>query len=223
VARGRDGLILNFGQVRSKDALRRHRRERLLIRPLEAVPAARPLLRRVRRRRLDRPPDHGADGRPLPLHSFALVELLDRPAANGGTSTEDERSARVIHRRNGVGIPNHDVLEAGGHLLYNDTNANQLVTLDRRGTEVSRVTLPGAPGFARGLAWLGGDLFLAGNESPASVHTVDLAGGRVVSSLSLDGPPKESVSAIAVLPDSFSAPPSRLLGFEPEPSLVSPS
>jgi hypothetical protein len=157
------------------------------------------------------------------LHSFALVELLDRPAANGGTSTEDEqRSARVIHRRNGVGIPNHDVLEAGELLFYNDTNANQLVALDRTRTEVSRVTLPGAPGFARGLAWLGGDLFLAGNESPASVHTVDMRGGRVVSSLSLEGPPKETVFAIAVLSGSFSAPPSLLPGFEPEPSLVSP-
>jgi hypothetical protein len=219
VARGRNGLIVNFGQVRGKDALRRHRREQLLIRPLEALPAARPLLRRVRRRRLDRPPDHGPDGRPLPMHSSALVALPDR----SGNSTEGERrSARVIHRRNGVGIPNHDVLEAGELVLYNDTNANDLVVLDPGGEEVGRVRLPGESGFARGLAWLEDDLFLVGNASPASLHTVDIAKGRVVSSLSLDGPPKESVSSIALLPASFKAPPSRLPGYEPEPSLLSP-
>jgi hypothetical protein len=223
VARGRDGLILNFGQVRSKDAVRRNRRERLLIRPLEAVPAARPLLRQVRRRRSERPPDHGPDGRPLPIHSFALVLLPDRASVEGGDSTDNERrSPRVIHRRNGVGIPNHDVLETGNIVLYNDTNANDLVALDPGGEEVSRVRLPGEPGFARGLAWLGGNLFLAGNESPASLHTVDMANRRVVSSISLDGPPKETVFSIAVLPGSFGPPPPRLPGFEPEPSLVSP-
>jgi hypothetical protein len=223
VARGRAGLIVNFGQVRGERALRRDRRERLLIRPLESVAAARPLLRWVRRRRVDRPLDLGPDGRPLPLHSFALVEVQDQPRRPGGSAGQvGPRSARVVHWRNGVAIPNHDVFEADGRLVYMDTNANDLVAIDRSGPEVSRVALPGAPGFARGLAWLGGDLFLAGNESPASIHTVDIAAGRVVSSLSLDGPPKESVSAIAVLPGGFSTPPSQLPGFEPEPSLVSP-
>ena len=205
VARGRGGLLLNFGQVLNDGALRRHRRERLLIRPLEAVRATRPLLRWIRRRRLERPPDRDADGRPLQLNTFALIELKDR--TDGG-------SARVIHRGGGVGIPNHDILEAGELLLYNDTNANSLVALDRAGREAGRVRLPGRPGFARGLAPLGGDLFLAGNEGPTAIHTVDIAAGKVVSSLALDGLPKECVSSIAVLPEAFPPPPPRIAGFE---------
>ncbi len=209
VARGRGGLLLNFGQVLGDRALRRHRRERLLIRPLEAFRATRPLLRWVRRRRLDRPPDHGHDGRPLPLNSFALIELRGRP---------DGRAARVIHQADGIGIPNHDLVEAGDLLLYNDTNADSLVALDRDGREAGRVPLPGRPGFARGLAWLGGDLFLAGNQSPAAIHTVDIAAERVVSSLVLGGLPKECISGIAVLPEAFSPPPPRIAGFESVPT-----
>lgn len=207
VARGRGGLLLNFGQVLGDRALRRHRRERLLIRPLEAVRATRPLLPWVRRRRLDTPPDRDADGRPLPLNTFALIELKGQV---------DGRAARVIHRGNGIGIPNHDLLEAGELLLYNDTNANSLVALNHDGQEARRVRLPGRPGFARGLAWLGGDLFLAGNQSPAAIHTVDIAAGRIVSSLVLDGLPKECISAIAVLPEAFPPPPPTIAGFESE-------
>jgi hypothetical protein len=223
LARGREGLILNFGQVRSKRALRRHRREQLLIRSLERIPAGRRLLRWVRRRRLDQPPDHGPDNRPLPLHSFALVRLPDRSDGEGGNSRKwAPWAASVIHRRNGVGMPNHDVLEAGRLLLYNDTNTNELVALDTEGAEASRVPLPGRPGFARGLAWLGGDLFLAGNQSPAAIHTVDITASRVVSSLPLPGPPKETVFGIAVLPAEFAGHPSRLAGFESAPAAADP-
>src|SRR4051812_24729533 len=75
VARSARGLLVSFGMIRARHTIRRDRREGLLIRPLETIPLGRPLLRRMRRRRLEKPPDHGADGAPLPHHSSALIEL----------------------------------------------------------------------------------------------------------------------------------------------------
>jgi hypothetical protein len=213
VARSARGLLVSFGLIRARRTLRRQRRERLLVRPLEAIPLARPLLRAVRRRRLESPPDHGTDGMPLPHHSSALIELPDPP---GVEDARNGRIARIVHSRNDVGVPNHDVLEAGDRLLYNDSNSNDVVALDGEGSELARVHLPGRSGFVRGLAWLGGDLFLVGNQRPAAIYLVDIAAGRILFSIPLDGPPSETVSDIELLPGSFAAP-DRIPGFESVP------
>jgi hypothetical protein len=206
VARAREGLIVSLGRVLTPYAFRSRRLKRLVRGAASELAITRPALAALRRR------DHkrlGADVLPMPDRapgSSALVLLADR-----STSLASAPPATLLLRRDGLEFPNHNVLEAGGLLVYNDTNRGSLVAHDRRdGGSQRSVGVPGDPGYPRGLAWLQGETFVVGSQRPTALHTIDLGAGQVSSSTILGHDPWESVSSIALVPDSFDDPPDRL-------------
>jgi hypothetical protein len=191
VDRDGDSLLLSFGRVVPHRVYARKRTGAL-----------------VERLGLRLPRTHGT-GRvsrlpaaPEPGSAFALVRLR-------GTDP-DLAPARgeLAYRLEDVRVPNHNVLVRDGRVLYNDSNGGRLVELDlsaRR--EVRSVAVPGEPSFARGLAAWRDGLHLVGSQRPAAVHVVDLDAERLVDSVALSDEPRESVYAIALVPDEFDDPP----------------
>ncbi len=204
VTRARDGLIVSLGRVLAPRAYRTRRFERRARRAAARAVVMRPIVAALGRRHRRRA---RADVLPMPDRgpgSSALV-LVSDPA------TAAAPSADVLLRQDGLHLPNHNVLEAGDLLIYNDTNNGRLVARDRRnGGPARSVEVPGNPGYARGLAWLGGERFVVGSQRPTALHTIDLGAGRVVASAVIGNDPWESVSSIAVVPDSFAELPRRL-------------
>jgi hypothetical protein len=198
VARGRDGVLVTLGRILAPPAVRRRRARAAAARLVARTPAGRAAvaaLRRRRRRRLT------VDARwpveRMPGSSFALVALGARP--------------RVLLRRTNLTVPNHNVHEEDGLLVYNDSNASRVVAVDRdSGRERHAAPVPGSPAFARGLASLGDGRFLVGSQAPAALHTIDLAGGRVLESLDLGGHERETVYAVSLLPPWFDDPPAQV-------------
>jgi hypothetical protein len=140
------------------------------------------------------------DDRP---HGESVVVRLtdDGPRLAGG-------AVSIVHRRAALDVPNHNVAEVGELLVFNDTNRGCLVAHDLRlGEERSAVPIPGKPGFARGLARIGPNLWLVGSQEPFAVHAVDLDLARVVATYPLGGVERETVFAISPLPDEFDEPP----------------
>jgi hypothetical protein len=191
VTRGGEGLLLGFGRILDPAEVARRQRMARLGRA-----AAR--LGVVRKRK---PETTTAPASAIPGSTAAIVEL------------RDDGSARVRATRTAVTVPNHNVLERAGMLLYNDTNEGCLVA------EATSATVPGDPGFARGLAHLRDDLYLVGSQQPLAVHAIDVGAGEVVDTFELGGEQNESVYAIAVLPESFATPPASM--FAPTPAEVS--
>lgn len=197
VTRGRDGLLVALGRV-LPPALVRALRIRGDAARLAARagfgPAAVGAVRRRRARRLTRarvPVER------FPGSSSAVVSLAGEP--------------RIVLRVADVTVPNHNVHEEEGLLVYNDSNRSRLVGVDRTtGRERHEAPVPGAPPFARGLAALGDGRFLVGSQAPAAVHTIDLAAGRILDSHDLGGKEHECVYAIALLPSRFDDPPPTL-------------
>ena len=92
-------------------------------------------------------------------------------------------------------------------LIYNDSTRGCLVAWDcEQEEEVTAVTIPGDPPFARGLARVGDDLWLVGSQWPLSLHLVDLGRGQIVGSYELGGVRDETVFAICPVPDEFTDP-----------------
>jgi len=112
----------------------------------------------------------------------------------------------MLTRHADIGIPNHNVLERDGGLLFNDTNAGNLVAIDRELKAKTSIAVPGDPSFARGLAHWQDGLYLVGSQRPLAVHAIDVGVGRVTRTYELGGEENESVYAVAVLPDGFSEP-----------------
>ena len=150
----------------------------------------------------------------------ALAADEVEPVAPGGEAAREARFAghadgahlpargELAYRLEDVRVPNHNVLVRDGRVLYNDSNGGRLVELDlsaRR--EVRSVAVPGEPSFARGLAAWRDGLHLVGSQRPAAVHVVDLDAERLVDSVALSDEPRESVYAIALVPDEFDDPP----------------
>jgi hypothetical protein len=212
VTRARDGLIVSLGRVLTPRAYRSRRLRRRIRQVATRAAITRPAMAALNRRHLSKV---RADPLPAPYRqpgSSALV-LVSDPAADGTTPP-----ARVLLRQDGLEVPNHNAREVGGLLVYNDTNGGRLVAHDRQNGGPSRlVDVPGNPGYARGLAWLGGETFVVGSQRPAALHTIDLAAGRVTSSVTLGRDPWECVSSVAVIPDSFDDPPQRLRFAPPAP------
>jgi hypothetical protein len=206
VTRARDGLIVSLGRVLTPGAFRSRRLRRLVRRAVAKAAITRPALAAHRRRHLRK---LGAGPLPMPDRgpgSSALVLVSDPAAAAGGTPGAD-----LLLRQEGLGLPNHNVLEVDGLLVYNDTNGGRLVAVERRDRGAVRsVEVPGNPGYARGLAWLEDELFVVGSQRPTALHTIDLGVGQVSSSTVIGRDPWESVSSIALVPDSFDDPPERL-------------
>jgi hypothetical protein len=203
VARAGDGLIVSLGRVLAPRAYRSRRLRRRLQHAAARSALTRPATAALRRRHLRK---LATDALPMPDRgpgSSALVLLTDpgpRPTP----------AAEVLIRDYGIGLPNHNALEVDGVLAYNDSNRGRLVAHERRGGAIRSVEVPGDPPYARGLAWLGGETFLVGSQRPTALHTIDLGAGRVTSSTVIGRDPSESVSSIALLPDSFEEPPERL-------------
>ncbi len=191
VTRGDRGLLLGFGRILAPDEVARRQRMARLGRA-----AAR--LGVVRKRK---PETTTAPASAVPGSTAAIVEL------------RDDGSSRLRASQANVTVPNHNVLERGGTLVYNDTNAGLL-----EAGSVS-VAVPGDPSFARGLSHLRDDTYLVGSQQPLAVYAVDVAAGEVVETFELGGEENESVYAIAVLPETFALPRSSM--FAPAPAEVS--
>jgi len=120
----------------------------------------------------------------------------------------DRVRASLLCRHHAPLVPNHNAEQANGLVVLNDSNANRLVALDPK-TGVTRrsVAIPGNPPYARGLARLPGGQWLVGSQRPLAVYEVDLDREEVVGEYVFDAREEESVYAVCLLPDEFSAPP----------------
>jgi len=206
LARAPEGLVVSLGRLLARRALRRQRMEGVMVRVAEQTNPGRSALRAVRRRREGRYPGRPRGERP-PSESQHAVVALER--ANSGWS------ARVIMRATDTAVPNHDALVDGDRLLYTDSNTSRLVAIDRHtGSEMAAVGIPGSPPFARGVVQLAGESFLVGSQCPAAIHGVDMAAGLVMDGIVLSDDPRETVFAIALVPDLFT-PPGRDLTLTP--------
>lgn len=206
VARGREGLVVSLGRVLAPRAYRSRRLKGLLGGAADATVIGRPALAALRRRQVRQ---LGANPLPMPdlaPGSSALVRVEDR-----GTRLADGPPTALLLRADGLRFPNHNVVEAGRLLAYNDSNRGRLVVLDQvDGGRPLSVDVPGNPSYARGLAWLEDETFLVGSQRPTAVYTVDFGSRRVTAHTVFGADPMESVSSIAVVPDSFNDPPQRL-------------
>jgi len=206
VARVPEGLIVSLGRILTPRAYRSRWLERRIRKAAGELALGRPALAALRRR--DRR-KLSAEVLPLPDRGPGASALVLVP--DGAASLASTPPAALLLRQDGLDLPNHNVLEVGDLLLYNDTNGGRLVARDRRnGGPARSVAVPGNPGYARGLAWLERERFVVGSQRPTALHTIDLEVGQVVSSVTLGRDPWESVSSIALVPDSFDDPPERL-------------
>jgi hypothetical protein len=191
VTRGTGGLLLSLGRILTPAEVARRQRMARLGRA-----AAR--LGVVRKRK---PEATTAPASAIPGSTAAIVEL------------RGDGSSRLRTSQTNVTVPNHNVIEREGALLYNDTNEGRLVA------GPASVPVPGDPSFARGLAHLRDDVYLVGSQRPLAVYAVDVAAGAVVETFELGGDENESVYAIAVLPEAFASPSTSM--FAPAPAEVS--
>jgi hypothetical protein len=205
LSRGEAGLLLSFGQVLTPDGARREVAKSVIARTAARVPVARTVLSKARSKRND---EGIADPTPAPRKSvsYVVVELTETPEGLRRRAT-----GRVVYRKDGTRVPNHDIIEMGDLLLFCDSNESKLVAHDRTtGARRQEVAIPGLPAFARGLAALGGNRFAVGSQQSAAIHVADLGTGEIEASVPLDALPSETVFGIAVLSDDFAAPPADL-------------
>jgi hypothetical protein len=188
VARTSEGLLLSLGRVLPAAEVRRRR--------IRAVPG------RIAARVGYRKP-FPTSPTPLPTSivpgsSSAIVLLRVGEGALAGAEAE------LLLRVEDIRVPNHNVLDAGGQLVFVDSNGNRLVAADpATGVEEAAVSIPGDPAFARGLARLDDGRYLVGSQAPLAVHVVDLERGGLVATLELDGEEAESVYAVCPVPPAF--------------------
>jgi hypothetical protein len=193
VTRGDEGLIVSFGRIIPPGTVRRRSVGARLRRVAGAF------------RSLDPPAAPGTRGEVSQVAGSSSAILL--LSHGGDRRLRDGARAELLFQSGPIRVPNHNALQIGDLLVYNDSNVNSLVAFDRRAREVAReVALPGDDGFARGLLHLGDGRFLVGSQSPAAVHVADLGAGKVVSSIDLGGQPHETVYAVARVPEGFADP-----------------
>ncbi len=132
-----------------------------------------------------------------PGSRFALLEL------------DEQQRAKLIFSQSDIEVPNHNVAVFQDRIMYNDTNRNELVSLDLKKRTEQRLSIPGTPGFLRGMALSGGDAFV-GSQAPAAVYQVDLEKWVIKREFLLDGISGESVYGVALVPDIFEDPPTQL-------------
>lgn len=204
LSRSEDGLLLSFGQVLTPRGMRNEIARSSVARVAARVPVVRTALALARRRR-----EAGRRETPSPAPikqgGYAVVRLADEAPR---TTLRGEAAGTVVFRKQPTHVPNHDVVERGGRLLFCDSNESRLSEHDpASGRRLRSVAIPGSPPFARGLLPLADGRFVVGSQEPTAVHVVDLAREEVDRSIDLDGLEAETVFAIAALPPSFAAPP----------------
>jgi hypothetical protein len=206
VARGETGVIVSLGRVLTPRAYLARKLRGRLTRAANASIIARPALAALRRREVRERGDS-----PLPMPDMAPGSSALVLLQHAGPRLGAQPRPTLVARANGLRFPNHNVVEAAGLLAYNDSNRGRLVAFDRADGRLRfSAPVPGAPGYARGLAWLGDETFLVGSQRPTAVHAIDAGRGRVTASVVIGSDPMESVSSVAVLPESFPDPPARL-------------
>lgn len=134
-----------------------------------------------------------------PGSRFALLEM------------NEHRQTKLIFTQNDTKVPNHNVAVFQNRVLYNDTNSNEVVSLDLNEGSEQRLPIPGAPGFLRGMATSGSDAFV-GSQAPAAIYQIDLAHWEARRRFLLGGVSGESVYGIALIPGVFANPPGQLDG-----------
>ena len=192
VSPGLEGYLLLFGRVLNTRALQR-RKISVAIGKIASVFGIKPRRRSMTQSRKSAIPSGRIEG-----SSSAIVSL------------DPDGTARVLHRVNGLTVPNHNILFVDGLLVYNDSNAGRVVAVRPDPCVIDHsVEIPGSPSFVRGLARVGTMEFLVGNQAPLALYHVDLERGRIVRSILIDGDTNESLYGICVLPDQFDDPPDR--------------
>jgi len=123
----------------------------------------------------------------------------------------EDGSSKILKYVAGTNVPNHNVIQVGNSLIYNDSNGGKVVSTSLNGKCTDRmVDIPGQPNFVRGLVQLDKYNFLVGSQSPAAIYQVDLESCKVVSTFLLNGQPNESVYGICIIPTEFNDPPIHL-------------
>lgn len=188
INRGSEGLLISFGRVISAGTYRKLKLRRLIGSIAKSV-GVRP---RKKKKLGDLPV-----GR-IEKSSSALILL------------RKDGSTKILKKIVGTSLPNHNIIESAGLLVYNDSNGNRVVRTPIGDDEEMAVSIPGARPFVRGLAQLSQHRFLVGSQGPAAIHEVDFqTGGSKVAYL-LDGEPNESVYGICLLPSRFNDPPAKI-------------
>jgi hypothetical protein len=143
--------------------------------------------------------------KPAP-HTKMVANFSTGKAAIVRIHRDGQLSIPVILQK--TAIPIHSLLaEQDGTVLFNDTNAYEIVHFDPNPyTELSRTKVP--VGFLRGIVRLPNGLTAVGNQH--YVQVVDLKTQTVVDSIKLSMNPNEAVYDLKILPSSFQALPSRL-------------
>jgi hypothetical protein len=187
VSRGSEGLIVSLGRILSVAEYRKLKLTRFMGVVGKSVGV------KPRQQKLS----------PLPAStiensSSALVLL------------QEDGSTKVLKKIMGLRVPNHNVIETEGCLVYNDTNGNRVVrtSIADKGSEMA-VTIPGMPAFVRGMAQLSQHQFLVVSQRPAAIYQVDFQTGDLEPACPLYGHPDETVHAICILPARFNDPPAR--------------
>jgi hypothetical protein len=144
------------------------------------------------------------------LLSLGRVTTQEEDVGRAGISALvrfDGDGFEILHRHQGVAVPNHNVAEAGGRLLYNDSNRHCLVVHDRkRDAETGTISIPGDPPFVRGLAQIEPGVWLVGSQAPLAFYAVDVERGKRVAEYRLGGGEHEAVYGICPLPEAFADP-----------------
>ena len=152
----------------------------------------------------------GFDTDGVPLVSFGRSEAEGRAGQRGLIARADALAAPLAVADD-VPVPIHNVVPMpDGTVLTLDSGAGALRVLRAGGTVAHSLTLasPAPHGFLRGLCAIGDDRVLVGERNRLLV--VDLSTATTVGSIILAESPRESVYAIAPLPEDFEPLPPRL-------------
>jgi len=199
--------LVSLGLIRSSATQRRETAKAAVAKVGTTFPPTRRILGALQRRRHEQrhgPPTHrGAQterDRPAPTKpgsSHAIVELELGDQGLG--------PARVLWHQRDIATPKHNIWLHGQTLLFNDSDAGELVGVDLASGRVElKIPIPGSPSFARGLHALSDDELLIGSQRPAAIYVVRLSERSVTQKIELGGQPWETVYAICELPPSFS-------------------
>lgn len=188
VTRGAEGLLLSFGRILSAAEYKKARFKSVLGSVAKGVGL------KQRTQRLSDLPSNKIEG-----SSWAAVLL------------RDDGRAKVMKRLEGIRVPNHNIVQVGDMLVYNNTNGNRVVATSLNNNMPERVVnIPGNPGFVRGMAQLDRNNLFVGSQKPAAIYQVDLLTESILANCLLDGEPNETVYAVCILPGRFNDPPAEL-------------
>jgi len=182
LARSSEGLLLSFGRVLSPTVVAWRVRKAAVARALHRVGVS-----------------AGQRGR----LASVLPSRVER-SAHAIVALPDEGEPRVVLHQRGIAVPNHNVDELDGEIVYLDSNHGRLVVWrPELGVERLSVRIPGSPSFARGLARIDERRYVVGSQAPLALHVVDLDREAVVESIPLGSGENESVYGIGVVPPEF--------------------